>query len=156
MPFTVSNFARIRLWLYHLTAASNFERIRRRLELLSAASLFELAGQSELLRERRGQSHTVAVGGELVHVRDQAPLHEKSIALEPGWTYSDLVELLNRQVFFWPGGDRGPGQHGIDHFERYRGEAPCVLRVPTTLMLATNPRAVPAAGSRAAGAEAVY
>jgi hypothetical protein len=79
------------------------------------------------------------VNGIDVMLCDQSKLSEASMMLEEGFTFADLVELLNRQVFFWPGDGKGPVPSGRRHFERYSGHQPSVLRVPTKDLLRANP-----------------
>jgi len=73
------------------------------LVLESTAAFLERAGRLDLLRARRRSGERVTVDGIQVHLRDQAPLHAGNVDLPANWSFEDLVELLNRQVFFWPG-----------------------------------------------------
>ncbi len=88
---------------------------------------------------RRPGTVPVEVEGETVWIPDQAPLHERNVLLSPGWTFENLVALLNSQVFFWPGNADGPNASGRNHFRHYPSEGPAVLRVPTGEIIAANP-----------------
>lgn len=138
MGFSNDDFARRRPYLYHLTAAQNIERIRRTKELECARSLLSAAGERRLIRERRPDSYVITVGGEQVHIRDQAPLHRGNIELQTGWAFEDFVAHLNARVFFWPGTDAGPTSYGVRHYERYADDRPVIVRVSTESLLAIN------------------
>lgn len=51
------------------------------------------------------------------------------IEFEDGWGLEELVEDLNRRVFFWPGWEHKLIEHGLNHFKRYRAECPAILRL---------------------------
>jgi hypothetical protein len=72
-------------------------------------------------------------------IRDQAPLHEGNIRLADGFTFADLVELLNRHVFFWNGTDAGASDFGQRYYNRYRAEQPAMIRLPTSALLHSEP-----------------
>jgi hypothetical protein len=62
-------------------------------------------------------------------LRDQNLLHEKCIEFPPGFSFADLLNDLNRRVFFWSGWpDRPikPGRHAINHYRA----SDVVIRVP--------------------------
>ena len=138
-------FASIRPYLYHLTAASNVDRIRRLGRLDCAAKLLEAGGRTDLLREKRGTGCTVRIGHDDVHVRDQEPLHEGTMALLCGYSFEDFIEHLNSFVYFWPGKDGSPSVSGERHFDRYARaeEQLALIRVPTTDLLEENRSASP-------------
>ena len=126
-----NRLVRYRPWLYHLTDVRNLVGIRQEWTLKSAAAVFAEAGEPDQVRVRR-PTHRVVVAKEgEVYVRDQAPLHEGNIALAEGFSYSDLIELINSFVFFWPGDHQGPSAYGRRHFARYRHEGPVILRIRT-------------------------
>ena len=109
-----------------------------------AADALVAAGRAALLRARRPKHVELPLGdGARVYLRDQAPLHEKNIEFTDGWAFPDLVEYLNRRVYFWPGTDRGPIEYGRRHFERYRSEQPVIIRVPFAAVCEVNPERVP-------------
>lgn len=64
-------------------------------------------------------------------LKDQKPLIEANVALEPPWTMGDFVEYLNCIVFFWPGYHDGPIASGRRLHGTYEREHPLVLRIPT-------------------------
>lgn len=136
-------FATRRPWLYHLTAAPNVARVRRAGQLHCAAALLMAGGRSEFLRRRRRRRIEVQVGTEIVHVRDQQPLHRNSMELCEGWSFDDWVAHLNNFVFFWPGRAGGPIPPGLRHFSRYATEHPALIRVPTADLFARNRGASP-------------
>ncbi len=136
-------FATKRPWLYHLTAASNVARVRRMGRLSSAAVLLVAGGHPEFVRRRRSEMLEVQVGTEIVHVRDQQPLHRNSMELSGGWSFEDWVAHLNDFVFFWPGSAGGPIDPGLRHFDRYANEHPALIRVPTAHVFAANHRVSP-------------
>lgn len=143
MPFALDVFARSRPFLYHLTASRNLERIRRTRSLEPASVLMYLAGNPTATSRRRRDHIQLDVAGEIVHIRDQAPLHAGNVRLEGGWSFDDLVRALNERVFFWPGTERGPISYGVRHFKRYEAEQPLILRVQTEELLAENPDVAP-------------
>jgi hypothetical protein len=138
-----SALSKVRPYLYHLTAAENVGRIQRARSLSSAAELFAAASRSDLGRSRRRHHEVITIGGEAIVIRDQAPLHRGNVVLPDGWSFDDLVAMLNRQVFFWPGTQSSPIAHGVRHFERYRGEDTRIIRVPLLDLVSVNPSREP-------------
>lgn len=143
MPFDVAEFTRIRPFVYHLTSEYNLPAIRRDRLLYSAQDLLTRAGLAAHARQHRPTSVMITVGGELLHIRDQAPLKRGNLTLSADWTFEDVIELLNSRVFFWPGTERGPIPSGERHFLRYAEEQVAILRVPTADLLAANPASEP-------------
>jgi len=135
MPLDLDRFAKLRPYLYHLTARRNIKRIRTSGRLESASELFSRAGQHQLLRVRRREHVTLTIDDAQVLVRDQAPLHAGNAGLQDGWSFDDLVAKLNTLVFFWPGSGDSPISYGCRHFERYRSERPSIIRVPTRTLV---------------------
>lgn len=138
MPLDLDRFIQTRPCRYHLTATRNAERILSSHTLRPAADAFIEGGQPEMIRSRRRGSCTVPLLGDTVHIRDQAPLHPGNVALAPGWSFEDLVEHLNRHVFFWPGTDLGPIPYGVRHFHKYAGKGKVVLILNTAEVFAAN------------------
>lgn len=138
----IDAFLKLRPFAYHTTALANLDRIRRTRTIESTRRLFELAerGADPRLRERRRDPQELTIEGELVSIRDQAPLHPGAIAFESGWDLPQFVELLNGFAFFWPGGEAGPIDYARNHYARYMaaGEALAVLRVPTRALFEQN------------------
>jgi uncharacterized protein DUF7002 len=120
-----------RPWLYHLTDPKNLEGIRRLWCLRSAKSFLGLSGSPELATTRRRQHVNVVANGQTVRIRDQAPLHPGNVSFHDGFSFPDLVDLINSFVFFWPGSADGPTDYGKRHFLRYEDEEPVLLRVRT-------------------------
>ena len=129
--------------LYHLTARQNVKRIQAFRRLESIALLSRAVDQETNLRTRRSESTPLSVGSCQVFIRDQAPLHTDNIEFEGGWNLEDLVADLNHRVFFWSGWERGPIQHGVNHFERYKSESPVILRVRFDSLREHNPGCTP-------------
>jgi hypothetical protein len=138
MSFDSASFAARRPFLFHLTARSNVARIRAARRLHSMVELARRAGRGDLLDVRRRAHVRLNIQGEVVHIRDQAPLHENNMCLEDGWTFPQFVRHLNERVFFWPGGASGPIAYGLRHFGRYERERPVLLRIPTDDLFAAN------------------
>jgi hypothetical protein len=138
MPFDLNNFIAARPWVYHLTSNSNFPTIREQRRLESASELIAKANLPELLRRRRPSHKPIRVNGVEIQLRDQAPLHAANIAFENGWQLPDLIEELNKLVFFWPGTAIGPSPYGRRHFARYKAENPVLVRVSTRDLIAEN------------------
>lgn len=138
MAFSIDEFIRLRPYLFHLTANGNLGRISRTRRLDSAARILVDAGQPDVVRSKRRRHEVVQIGNEVVHVRDQAPLHAGNTGLSGGWTFADFVQHLNQKVFFWPGTSRGPISYGVRHYDRYREEAPAIIRVSTASIVDAN------------------
>jgi hypothetical protein len=83
------------------------------------------------------------MGETVVWIRDQAPLREGNIRFSNGYAFGDLIESLNRRIFFWPGLGAKPISYGMRHFERYEGEKPVVLRIGFEALLRANPGVAP-------------
>lgn len=124
-------FADTRPWLYHLTARMNVERIREEGRLDCAATLLRAGDRESVVRQRRESCEVVRVRDSSIHIRDQRPLHRKNMSLLGGWGFEDWVEHLNGLVFFWPGSDERPVCNGVRHYQRYKGDEVCVIRVGT-------------------------
>jgi len=103
----------------------------------------ERARRVDLLRVRRRLHERVAFENDVIWLRDQAPLHKGSLDLPVGFSFEDLVESLNKRVFFWPGAATGPNNYGVRHFERYKEENPAVIRIEFRSLLRANSSAVP-------------
>lgn len=143
MSFDLNAYARLRPYLFHLTARTNLSRIRQRRSLESAASLARQANESTIIESRRAAHLPIVVDGEHVMLRDQSPLHEKNMRLEDGWTFERFIAHLNERVFFWPGSDAGPNDYGRRHYGRYETEKPVIVRVPFSSLVGANPQTVP-------------
>jgi len=138
MSLDLTVFTRLRPYVYHLTARSNLSSIARDRHIESAEWILKRSGDVSLLRSRRRTHVTVRVGASGIQLRDQAPLHRGNLALSPSWSFEDLVEDLNRRVFFWPGTAAGPTPYGLRHFQRYAGEDPVIVRVATADLFDLN------------------
>jgi hypothetical protein len=143
MPIDLSSFVQLRPFLYHLTSPANLRRILRTGHLESAANIMAVAKRDDLLRLRRREHVPISVEGEIITLRDQAPLYAGNLALPRDWTFEDFIADLNDRVFFWPGGTHGPISHGVRHFERYADERPVILLVSTGDLLAANSKNAP-------------
>jgi hypothetical protein len=139
----ISEFARSRPYMYHLTDRGNAERISKTNGISPASSLMVSAGRHDLVRRRRRQHERIMVGGNVILIRDQAPLHEGNLDLPNGYSYEDLIDSINSRIFFWPGTAAGPISYGVRHFGRYRDERPVILRVGIESLLRANPAVEP-------------
>ena len=115
--------------LYHRTARENVERIQDSRRLESTALLMETADEHSNPRVRRTDTLPLSVGPHRIQIRDQAPLYAGHIEFEGGWGLGELVQDLNRRVFFWPGWEHKPIPSGENYFKRYRSERPAILRL---------------------------
>ncbi len=143
MAFTHDELARLRPYIFHLTARINLSRIRRLRKLESATQLAKQAGRTEVLSERRRLHERLIIDGEPVTLRDQAPLHKGNMKLEASWTFDEFLRYLNGRVFFWPGTSSGPVISGRRHFARYNAESPVILRLSFADLLVANPGTTP-------------
>jgi len=103
----------------------------------------ERSGRNDLLRNRRPDPVQVHIGDIVVSLRDQGPLYKGHARFPKGYSFEDLVESLNRRIFFWPGTAAGPISYGMRHFGTYRKEKPVFLRVDLQALLIANPTATP-------------
>jgi len=138
VPFEDSVLAETRLFLFHLTYRENVPDILKSRRLRSAAQLMRLAGDLSFLRQKRHAAVSVSIGNRVIWIRDQMPLHAGNASLLDGWTFEDLIESLNKRVYFWTGGINGASDYGKRHFERYRDERPVILRVATSELFSAN------------------
>ena len=143
MSFDLAAFIALRPYLYHLTAADNVTAIRSAGALCSATALAERAGRHEVTASRRSHHVGVTVEGATAVLRDQAPLHERNMRLEDGWSFAEIISSLNGRVFFWPGTPTGPIAHGQRHFSRYAMERPALMRLETRRLFDANPDRAP-------------
>jgi len=86
---------------------------------------------------RRGPK-TVTFEGRKILLRDQDYLHRGNMALPRGFSFADLVEAINRRIFFWAGTSAGPVPSGLRHFQRYHEERPVILRLPFESLVGSN------------------
>lgn len=138
MAFTIDEFVRARPYAFHLTARANKAPIRRTRMLHPASHFLAAGGQPGLVSVRRPSCIDLPINGEVVRVRDQAPLHEGNIAFEGGWQMADLIQELNERVFFWPGSKDQAIAYAHRHFARYGEERPVVLRASLEAILLAN------------------
>lgn len=131
LQYFQDEFVATRPWLYHLTARMNVERIRDERRLDCAATLLRAGNRKSMVRQRRESYEVIRLGDRCIHIRDQYPLHRKNMSLLGGWGFEDWVEHLNGLVFFWPGRDERPVCSGVRHYQRYKGDEVCVIRVGT-------------------------
>jgi hypothetical protein len=85
---------------------------------------------------------TVQLPGGAFEIRDNLPLREGSVELDPGTTLQDFLRELNCRVFLWPGNNEGPIKVGRLHFQHYRGvERVCLIRTRLQSLIESNPSA---------------
>lgn len=143
MALSLPALVRRRPYLFHLTARENVVRIARDRVLQPAVNLMAIAQRLDLLETRRSGHLTLELDGDVVRLRDQAPLYANNMRLDGGWTFGQFIRHLNSRVFFWPGWSSGPIDYGRRHFDRYAEEHPAILRVPFQALLDVNIDAVP-------------
>ncbi len=134
----IHRFLRLRPYCFHYTAASNEASLRARSAIHSASYWLHAAGHGQRCRERRRQSEPVQGPGFSISLRDQAPLHEANILFEGGYAFADVLTLLNRHCFFWPGSADSPIAPGRKFRNRYRSERLSVVRVETAALVDAN------------------
>lgn len=139
MPLMLDDLARLRPFLYHLTARDNLPRIARMRILESASVLAALTGRVDLLEQRRRDHVIATLAGETIVLRDQSRLHRNHMRLDAGWTVERLVRHINDRVFFWPGTEAAPISYGVRHYGRYSREKPAIIRVSLRALVAANP-----------------
>jgi hypothetical protein len=143
VAFDLQEFIALRPFVYHVTDRTNVARLRRLRCIQPAADLLNLAGQKELIRQRRTEAKTIVIDSETVILKDQSPLIFANVVLAPVWSAEDFVEYLNEHVYFWPGSSGGPVESGARLHDRYRVEEPAVVRVRTADLLSANQSQVP-------------
>jgi hypothetical protein len=139
----VDSYASARPYLFHLTHRDNLNHIRELARLFPAAVLMERAKQTDLIRTLRRGPRQVSFEGRTIVIRDQDRLHRGNTGVPSGFTFEDLIESLNRRIFFWPGASAGPISYGRRHFERYEEEHPVILRIDFQSLLSVNHSASP-------------
>jgi hypothetical protein len=153
MELDLHAFARLRPYLYHVTALENLTSVRRTRRLEPAAAIMRRAGRGDLVRWRRPFPVTLLCDGETIVLKDQALLIEEQVSLFRDWSFADFVEYMNDHVFFWPGTDRGPVKSGVELPYHESGTASVTLRIPFDDVLAANPTALPLFCSVNSGAQ---
>lgn len=119
-------------FLFHLTYLPSLDRIVRSMALESAGRLLELGGKREWLRKRREEMLRFNIGDDQIVLTDQRPLTAGNVDFQDGWEIGDLVESVNRRVFFWRGNHDGLLSKDRGHFGTYseRGNELVFLRIP--------------------------
>jgi hypothetical protein len=143
MGFLVEDYEALRPYVYHTSPIQNATRIIGLRRLDPTATLLKLGGRADLLRRRRDKDHTLQLDGDPVVIRDQKPLNPANIDFAAGWGLPDLVEYVNRRIFFWPGDAQGFISSGSNHFNRYANEHPVIFRVRLRSLLTANPGVQP-------------
>lgn len=139
MAINFDRLSRVSPVVYHLTAAVNRSSIVRHGTLFSASHLITPDAGKMLLSRRVGCLDVRFQGG-LIRVRDQKPLRQGQMRLEPGYSFQEFLRELNGRVFFWPGKLGGPNSYGLRHAQRYAGtEELLILRCPLRDLVGVNP-----------------
>lgn len=124
--------------LYHLTDLRNLPRVRRLGRLSPSAHILLACGRPDLITTRRAADLLLAIDGDTIVLRNQAPLHEANIELDGRWGFADLIGYLNSHVYFWPGDSTGPTGLGRSFLDRYSGSSVGMLRIPTIDLIEEN------------------
>lgn len=145
MAIDEEQLVRFTPFLFHLTYEQSLDRIRRLNALESASHLLELASRTDKLRDKRDEPLPLVIDDDSVLLTDQTPLNENNIKFEDGWTLGDLVEAINRRVFFWRGKENGLLSADRGQFDRYskQGTSLVFLRIPFADAIATNSQIEP-------------
>ena len=143
MPFETEEFLSLRPFLYHVTARENADALADSPVLQPAETLLHWAGRPDLIRQRRREDISISAGVHRVVIKDQKPLIAENVQLPNGWEFGDLIALLNRHVFFWPGTAAGPIRRGRRLRVKYEAERPLVVRVRTSSLFEANPASIP-------------
>ena len=132
-------------FLFHLTYLPSLERIGRTMTLESAGRLLELGNKQEWLRKRREDMLPFNIGHDQIVLTDQRPLTAGNVDFRDGWEVGDLVESVNRRVFFWRGDHTGLLSKDRGHFGTYseRGNQLVFLRVPFMDAVVVNENSAP-------------
>jgi hypothetical protein len=105
--------------LYHVTYSESVKRIKEFRRRESAAVLMTAGQRSHLLRQRREHLESFWLGAFRIVLTDQRPIIAANICFQDGWTIADLIEAINRRVFFWRGSEAGLLKRDRPHFIKY-------------------------------------
>ena len=119
MGFELASLSALSPYLYHVTYSSSLPRIRRQRRLECAATLLEKGNQHVWLRQHRDKMLRFDVDSDQITLTDQLPINEKNIAFQDGWTLPNLIESINRRVFFWRGSYAGLLRSNQGQFGKY-------------------------------------
>lgn len=138
MPFEIDRFIQLRPFVYHVTHCDNIPRLRKLKLVEPAAEILRASGNEDLIRRKRGTAVPVEIERQRVVLNDQIPLNFKNIELSGFSSDKDLIEFLNRRVFFWPGDAGGPVKLGANFVNHYRDLGRIALKVPTCELIDLN------------------
>ena len=143
MAIELSEFTRLRPFVYHVTSRENADTLRRARRIRTTESILRSSSRLDLLRTRRSGYVAVETPDGTIVLKDQRPLIEANAALAGGWDFGSYVAFLNGFTFFWPGTEAGPIGPGRRLLDRYEAEGPLVLRIETSALLDENRDVVP-------------
>ena len=143
MAIELSEFTRLRPFVYHITSRENADTLRRARRIRTTESILRSSNRLDLLRTRRSGHVALETPDGTVVLKDQRPLIEANTALAGGWDFGSYVAFLNGFTFFWPGTETGPIGPGRRLLDRYEAEGPLVLRIDTSALLNENRDVVP-------------
>jgi hypothetical protein len=131
----LAEFTEKNRFLFHTTPSSNLASIRNTMCLCCVKTLsVQASGKYERGEPRAEMTALKMPDGTTVIIRDQEPLRRKGqLALEPGFSIEDLVEMLDSHIFFWTDEKQGLATSG-----KYATESRALLRVPTTDLFQAN------------------
>lgn len=138
MPFTLVEFAELRPYLYHVTAAENVRPIAQTRRLAPAAELLRRAGRLDLLAVLRREPVSLRLHQDIITIKDHGPLIEANIAFEQGCNLARYIALLNEYVFFWPGDECNTIGSGVRHRAHYGGNRSAMIRIQFASLQAAN------------------
>lgn len=138
MPFQIEGFIKLRPFVYHVTHRDNIPRLRKMRLVEPASNMLQACGKEELIRKKREEVVLLQIDGHRVVINDQAPLNSKNIELFGFMSDRDLIEFVNRLVFFWPGTAEGPVNRGANFVDHYRDRGRTVLKIPTRELIDLN------------------
>jgi hypothetical protein len=135
-PVNLEHILKKRPWVFHQTAPQNLHRIRRVKQLVCAGLLMKQAGHIAEPAPRP-QPLWLNIDTEPVIIRDQAPLlRARQMMLEPGFTMSELVQMLDAHVYFWLSATESFKPQGVGVVATNEAR----LRIPLADLLAVNDR----------------
>lgn len=137
----LTQFAKTRPHIYHLTDKRNLDSILETGKLFSTQRLVAMSNRVDkrkFLVSRRENHEVISSSQVQYYIRDQRPLSIKILTgcLDKGCTIEDFIAYLNSKVFLW-----GKMAGLQSHYGRYvaQNEKPIILRLNTQEVFELNP-----------------